>query len=488
MSALKRALPGAIGISFGSANRLLGRLEAPDTEVHALLVARGGWVGLEGYWAPYGPGQPHGSQSLTKTMTGVALGAAMQEGLIGLDERLVDVFPEYARHAAGRRWWDALRVRHIASMAAGMDAQPSVTSPDWLEDFFRMEIAHAPGTAFFYNSIACSTVGACVRKRSGQGLMDFLKPRVFDVVGIDAGHLLWHRHPDGLENGSGGLVSTARDNALMMELYRRGGVWDGRRILSREWVDFALRVQNPHTGRPAKYGGMLWVRDGFVMADGAMGQWAMLFPGKDLVISINQTLDGDAFERVLGALESFAAGLSDAPVEWTAEEIAAFENRLARLCIPAPRCREDRPALEALSGRALRVVSGEAQFFADDLAIFDRAYTAPVRRFGFEAADGNLRLHVCADGGEVVCPVSMKGSRPVCTLDPVSPNPARTASVTGAFEKDGALALEVRWLESCRVHNVTFRFDEEGADIVTERVPVGGFDVPPLYARAVWER
>ena len=485
MPEIQRALPGAIGISFENANRLLGRLETLNTEAHALLVMRQGIAGLEGYWAPYGPGQAHGSQSLTKTMTGIALGAAMQEGLIGLDEQLIDIFPEYAAHAAGRPWWDRLQVRHIASMGAGMETQPRVTDARWLEAFFEMDIVHEPGTAYMYNSIACSTVGACVRKRSGLGLMDFLKPRVFDVIGIDSAHLLWHRHPNGLENGSGGLVSTVRDNALMMELYRRRGIWEGRRILSEEWVDFALNVQNPHVGGDACYGGMLWIRDGIRMADGAMGQWAMLFPEKDVVIAINQTIAAPAVDaQVRAALKAFVDALSDGEVPWADDEVRQMNNRLSRLCVPAPRYGEDRAAL---SGKSLRVVSGDAQFFADDLAIFDLAYRAPIRAFGFEAADGNLRLWVRADGGDVVCPVNMKGSRSVCTLDAVGPNPARTASVTGRFEPDGALTLEVRWLESCRVHHITFRFDEGGADIVTARVPVGGFDVPEMRARAIWD-
>lgn len=483
-----RMHPGQAGVSYGDAARLLDALETPGAEPHGLLVMRHGEPVLEGYWAPYGPGVIHGDQSLTKTVTGIALGVAVTEGILSLEDRLIDLFPEFASHAAGRPWWDALKVRHIATMAAGMERQPAVTDADWIEGFFRMDIVHQPGTAFYYNSIACSMVGACIRKRTGLGLMEYLTPRVFEKIGVDAARLRWHRHADGLENGSGGLISTVRDNALFMELYRRGGVWDGQRILCQEWLDFALQVQNPHTGGMAAYGGMMWMYPGFMMADGAMGQWSMLFPAKDAVISVQQTLSTpDAVERVRQALADFALRMSDAPVPWTEAEYARWMRRLGGQALPAPAYGENRQALRALDGRSLRIASGTARFFADDLTIFNQSYAAPVQRFAFAERNGDLLLQVIARDRTVTCPVGLRGYRPVCDVEPVSGNPARTACVTGAFPQADTLCLEVRWLESCRIHRLTFRLDAEGADIITERVPVGGFDVPAETARALWE-
>lgn len=479
--------PGTVGVSFGDADRLLDELENSGTEPHALLVLRHGSPALEGYWAPYGPGVVHGDQSLTKTVTGVALGVAVTEGVLGLEERLLDIFPEYAGHARGRPFWNELRVRHIATMAAGMERQPAVTDPDWKENFFKMDILHQPGTAFYYNSIACSMVGACIQKRTGLGLMDYLTPRVFDKIGVDTARLRWHKHADGLENGSGGLISTVRDNALVMELYRRGGLWEGERILSREWVDFALQVQNPHTGGAA-YGGMMWMYPGCMMADGAMGQWSMLFPEKDAVISIQQTIAAPGVdEKVRRALSGFAASFSDTPLIWTAEETSRFQRRLRTLSLSAPACQENHAALRRIDGRRLVISEGVARFFADDLMIFNNEYSTPIEAFTFRERNGDLLLTVEARGRSVTCPVGLKGYRPVSDVPPVSGNPARTACVTGAFPDESTLLLEIRWLETCRIHRLSFRFDAEGAIVTTTRVPVGGFDVPDETARAHWQ-
>ncbi len=479
--------PGAVGVSFGDANRLLDALEGLGTEPHALLVRRHGETALEGYWAPYGPGMIHGCQSLTKTVTGVALGAALQEGLLRLDERLIDIFPEYAHHTVGKPWWDRLMVKHITTMSAGMERQPAVMKPGWLEGFFEMEIVNEPGTAFYYNSIACSMVGACIRKRTGQGLMDFMSERVFRTLGIAPPHLRWHKQAAGKENGSGGFISTVRDNALLMELYRLNGVWNGERILSEEWVRFALAVQNDHTDGEAKYGGMLWIRPACYVADGAMGQWGMYFPKEDAIVAINQTIGApDVDNQVRDAVVAFVRSMKDEPVAWTEEEERRLAARLASLSIPAPQWGENRPALAWLNGKTLEITEGEAHFFADDLNIFNIAYTAPVRRFAFEEVNGDLLLTAEADAGSARCTVALRGYRPVCDAAPINLNPARTVSATGRFVDDHTLRLEIRWLESCRVHVLTIAWDQAGASLTTHRVPVGGFDVPDVTARGKW--
>lgn len=484
---LMREVPGAVGISYRNADRLLDNLELLDTEVHGLVIARHGKVAIEGYWAPYGPGQVHGCQSLSKTVTGIALGAAIREGILSLDDRLIDIFPEYRPLTEGKKYWDELKVRHIATMSAGMDTQPCVMDHDWIREFFETPIVHKPGTAYFYHSIGISMVGACIREKTGLGLIDYLKPRVFDKIGIHAESLKWHCHEDGMENGSGGFVATAYDNALLMELYRRHGAWDGEQLLDPEWVDFALKAENPNVGGEALYGGMIWVRKRCFVADGAMGQWGMLFPKEDLVISITQTISKPGADNgIRDAVYRFADDLQPEPVKWTEEETKSFENRIRRLCIPRPSYSEAPHDRFPIDGKTLKITSGQAQFYANDLNIFQRRFEIKVNDIGFEERDGNLVLTVTTPYGTQNCPVSLKGSRPVYTVREITPNPAVTASVTGRWISRDSLELEVRWLESCRVHVVRFTFDQKGAKICTHRVPVGGFDVPDLQAEAVW--
>ncbi len=480
--------PGTVGISYHTIDRFLETLKQINTEPHAILATRHGQIFLEGYWAPYGKGVIHGCQSLTKTVTGIALGAAMQENILTLDDKLIDIFPEYRNMTQGSLWWNELQVRHIATMSAGMDTQPEVTASDWIERFFQTKIDHRPGTSYFYNSIGCSMVGACIRRRTGMGLLEFMSGRILKKIGIDPEHLIWHKHADGLENGSGGLVSTVYDNALFMELYRCRGIWRGERLLSKQWVDFALQEQNIHTGGEAVYGGLIWIRKKCFVADGAMGQWAMLFPKKDIIVSIQQTLmSSDADKQVREAIFNFVDEVQEVPIPWHKVENELFKRQLSTLCIPAPVYGENHKMLQNISGKTLYVISGKVHFFADDLSIFDKAYESPVISFGFKDENGDLLLTVTAKGGTVVCPVAFKGYRTICNLKSVSPNPVRMACVTGSFSGEGDMCFEIRWLESCRIHHLLFHFTEEGADIISSRIPVGGFDVPDETARAIWK-
>ena len=117
---LTRVAPEAVGIPSGDVHALLDALEASGSELHGMMVLRHGMVAAEGWWAPYAAGQVHGSQSLTKTMTGSAFGVAMLEGLFTLDTRLIDIFPEYAPLCAGKPYWDGLTMRYMTTMSAGM--------------------------------------------------------------------------------------------------------------------------------------------------------------------------------------------------------------------------------------------------------------------------------------------------------------------------------------------------------------------------------
>jgi CubicO group peptidase (beta-lactamase class C family) len=466
-----------VGIPSRDVHALLEALEASGSELHGMMILRHGLVAAEGWWAPFAKGQVHGSQSLTKTMTGSAFGVAMLEGLMTLDTKLTDIFPEYAPLCAGKPYWDELRMRHMTTMSAGMEKQPAVTDPDWIEKFFTMDIVHKPGTAFYYNSAACSMVGACIRRITGLGLREYLRDRLLNPIGIDACRLKWHCHPDGMENGSGGLVSTTEDNARLMELYRMRGSWNGRQLLAPEWIDFALKTQNGHLPPPLSYCGMMWKREECFMADGAMGQWAMLFPVKDMVVSLNQTVSaGVQGDKVLQAVFSFVRGLPDSPCAQDREAAAALAARLKKLAVTAPDYQENPGLLRRIDGKSYMISNGKARFFADDLAIFQKSFAVDVQGFRFEACDGNLLLTVKTKEGSVVCPCGLKGQRLVSTVD--THNPAKTLALCGAMPGDDTLCMEIRWLESCRVHRLTFLFGENGAQILSHMDAVGGFDVP----------
>src|SRR3954453_11712257 len=115
---LPRSAPAASGVSSRSVAALLDRLEAQAVECHSIMVVRHGRVVAEGWWAPYSAGRPHLLYSLTKSFTSVAVGLAVGDGLLSLDDRVVDVLPDHVPAGLceqGRR----LTVHHLLSMTTG---------------------------------------------------------------------------------------------------------------------------------------------------------------------------------------------------------------------------------------------------------------------------------------------------------------------------------------------------------------------------------
>jgi len=489
---LPLASPESLGISSRDILKFIRELEESKTEMHGFMLLRHGKVAAKGWWAPYAPGLIHGSQSLTKTVTGAAYGIAEQEGILNLEERLIDIFPEYSEETSGP-YWDQLKMRHILTMSAGMESMPAVTDPEWKRKFFQMKIVHEPGTAFLYNSIACSMVGACITRKTGLGLREYLTPRLFDKIGISNDSIRWYKHGDGSENGSGGIVTTTEDNARLMQLFLQGGAWEGEQIISKSWAKIAVKLQNdmfratfPDAPRDQGYGGMMWVRDGNFYADGAMGQLAVGFPEQDMVISLNQTVSNSETDlRMKAALFGFASSVHNDALPEDREGLKELEKTCACLALPAPAYSPDSPRIPVISGRRCKMQNGHAAFFAEDLVIFNEEYREEVSAFTFQFTQRLLKLTVESESGLHTVYAALDGRWYTNHMEGKIP---ATEALLSAYWKDAdTLKLEIRWMESCRSRSITFRFGSGGVHMVSELKPVGGFDVPPQEAFANWE-
>ena len=219
----ERVAPEAVGIRSAAIERFVDQLESGFTEMHGLMIMRHGKVCAEGWWSPYAPGLRHGLQSLTKTYAATAVGIAYTEGLLKLEDRIIDIFPDEAPQDPSENL-QKLTVRDVLCMGCGMDTMPRPTK-DWIRDFLATPVDHVPGTTYMYNSMGSTLLGAIVRKLTGEGLHEYLTPRLFDKIGIDADNLRWMCMPDGMEVGGGGLFSTTENNLRLMKLYADGGVW-----------------------------------------------------------------------------------------------------------------------------------------------------------------------------------------------------------------------------------------------------------------------
>lgn len=265
----------------------------PELELHGLVVLRGGSPVLEQYWAPYVAGDRPLVYSASKTFTASAIALAVGEGLLALDDRIVDLLPEtWGMLDEHDEAVSALTVHHVLSMSTGHDADvlerfDPAAPQDWGRVFLSTPPQAAVGSRHVYNNGASWLLGELIRERTGEDLLDYLRPRLLAPLGIDA---TWDRDALGRCLGWSGIHVRTRDLAAMGELYRCDGVWQGRRLLPEGWVARATKSHIP-TDEPNPdwlfgYGYQLWLgREGYRL-DGAFGQFSLVLPERGLVIAI----------------------------------------------------------------------------------------------------------------------------------------------------------------------------------------------------------
>lgn len=332
---LPRSTPSSQGVDPAGLEAFLDAMEAdPGVELHSLMLLRNGHVVTEGWWAPYRPDRVHLLYSLSKSFTSTAAGFAVAEGLLDLDRTVLSYFPELDADVTNERSRSML-VRHVAAMASGhhaetIDAAVAADPAEPIRGFLRIPPEHEPGTWFAYNQPCTYALAAIVQRQSGQRLTDYLRPRLFDPLGI--GPVGWQQQPVGRDLGFTGLHATTDAIAKLGQLYLQRGWWGDRQLLPSSWVNEATRTQvaNPREDNPdwrQGYGFQFWLARHGYRGDGAYGQFCVVLPEQRVVVAI--TGASTDMQAVLDGLWAhLLPGLSDD--HRRSPDRAAADLRLAR--------------------------------------------------------------------------------------------------------------------------------------------------------------
>lgn len=230
--------------------------------------------------------------SASKSFTSCAVGFAVQEGLISLEERLVDAFAEDLPAVVDENLARAT-VRDLLTMCLGQEnpclmggQRPLYEEEDWVKMSLAIPFAYEPGTHFVYNNVGPYLAGILVQRRAGCDLISYLTPRLFRHLGIR--RPVWECDPLGQTFGAGGLFLTMSELHRFGQFYLQDGAWNGRQILSADWVRESTRKQ-VETGIGTKdygYGYLFWGGpEGTFRADGKYCQLSILCREKDAVIT-----------------------------------------------------------------------------------------------------------------------------------------------------------------------------------------------------------
>jgi CubicO group peptidase (beta-lactamase class C family) len=303
------ARPEELGIEASGLQALVGRLRRGELgRVHGLLIVRHGRLAVEEYFAGSNRDDVHTQQSVTKSVTSLLVGIAIDQGLIrSEDERVLGFFPEYGDLQAQDARRDSLAIEDLLTMRAGLlwteEPYPGSdlerlngSAGDWVRFVLDRPMREAPGTRWQYNSGGVIVLAGVLRSATGGDPGEFARRHLFEPLGIRGER--WVRSPfDGLPHTGGGLFLRARDMARLGELVLRQGIAGGRQVVSTGWLErSSRRAAGPiEWPRPVYYGQLFWLfpfagaagapaGPDIVTASGAGGQWIFTAPSLDLVV------------------------------------------------------------------------------------------------------------------------------------------------------------------------------------------------------------
>ena len=302
--------------------------------MHGLVVVRHGQVIAEGWWSPYDASRPHVLYSLSKSFTSTAVGLAIAEGKLSLDDQVLKFFPGDAPASPSDNL-KAMRVRDLLMMSTGHQDEPPIT-PDQVspKSFLAQPVPHLPGTHFKYNTAATFMLSAIVQKVTGQTVHDYLRPRLFEPLGM--GNPVWDANFQGISLGGYGLRLRTEDIAKFGQLYLRHGNWDGKQLIPSAWVALATSRQtsngsNPDSDWNQGYGFQFWrCRHNAYRGDGAFGQYCLVLPDQDAVVAINSGVKD--MQAVLNVVwDKLLPAFQAQPLEPNPEAAKRLQGRLAHL-------------------------------------------------------------------------------------------------------------------------------------------------------------
>jgi CubicO group peptidase (beta-lactamase class C family) len=437
---LLRTTPEMLGIPSGAIQAFVDAAEASLPELHSFMLLRHGQVAAEGWWAPYAPARRHMLFSLSKSFTSTAVGLAQAEGLLTVDDPVLPYFGADAPRRISRNLAE-MRIHHLLSMSTGHaeDTTPYMVrrrDGNWARGFLSRPVRFKPGANFLYNTGATYMLSVIVQKVTGQTLLEYLGPRLFQPLGI--ADPTWESCPGGFNTGGFGLSITTEDIARFGQCFLQQGAWHDRQLAPAEWVAQATAVQISNGADLLSdwnkgYGYQFWrCRHNAYRGDGAFGQVCLVMPDQDAVLALTAGVSDMQAELNLAWNHLLPAmcpdSLPEDPAAWQ-----ALRRRLAGLAL--------QPPTGQAAGLLAEQVSGKTYIFS--------ANPLKLASIRFDFQPGGGRVTIC--DGHGIHPIQfgdrawMEGSTRL--FDQLGPA-AQPVAASAAWKSPELLELTFRTFET----------------------------------------
>lgn len=403
--AFERCTPEEQGIESSYIARFIEEISLDRSlNLHEITILRGGKIIFESSFGAYLLNVPHVCYSLSKSITATAIGMLIDEGMLTPEESITDIFKDeltpiqISTHKK-------IKVRHLLNMTSGVvfNEAGSITETDWVRGFFDSLVLTPPGKTFHYNSMNSYILSAILKKITGVGLMEYLTPRLWEPLGVK--NVFWELSPSGIEKGGWGLYIIPEDLAKIGQLYLQGGIWNGKQLISREWIEAATskKVTAPQGFGDFNYGYHIWVgrQQHCYLFNGMFGQNMICFPDTDMIIienaGNNEMFQQSDFFRLVKKYfgKNFRPGAAQPFHSRETEQLRiAKENlryyKMGRSKLPVEKCCRAIDGLKCVTEQAQASTAGLLPLI---IQVLQNNYTTGIHKFSF---------HYNTDGEEPV--------------------------------------------------------------------------------------
>lgn len=455
---LPRSRPEAQGIAPSAIVAFVEEADRKIDSLHSFMLVRHGHVVAGGWWRPYDAQTRHELYSLSKSFTSTAVGLAIAEGKLSLDDPVLKFFPDEAPEKPSNNL-KAMRVHDLLRMSTGHQTEPRLFSArgprleseqeSWVKKFLAHDVPFKPGTHFLYNTAATYMQSAIVQKVTGQTVLDYLRPRLFEPLGIE--NPTWGTSPQGITLGGYGLSIRTEDIARFGQLYLQKGQWNGRQLVPAAWVAAATARQtsngsNPNSDWDQGYGYQFWrSRHGAYRGDGAFGQFCIVLPKKDAVLAITSgTRDMQAVLNLVW--DKLLPAMRDEPLPNDEENNRLLLAKVKDLMLHTPKAVASARPPEGVSGKKYTFPANEQKL--ESMSLEFSSEGSPVTLI-CQFNDGASQRIPCGQG-------EWKKSR--AAIGRLADQPA---AASGAWTGDGEYTAKICLYETPFVFTFRLHFDDK---------------------------
>lgn len=470
---IEKIAPTSVGIEPKQFMLMYDSLMTSDlTEIHHVVVMVDGKIASELHPKPFRAEDRHTLYSVSKTFTAVAVGLAIDDGLLSVDDTIDKFFPEYMNDNIDPRLRE-IKVKDMLTMRSGFKTQSGMRNKqlDWVNYYLTRPLVANPGTRYSYDSIETYLLSAIVQKVTGKTVLELLNERIFHPMGIT--DVEWELCPKGINTGGWGIYLSSHSQALFGQLLLQGGAWNGKQLVSKKWIDEMMTV---HVVRDANdYGYQIWLCEypGAWRADGAFGQYIIIVPQKNMVVVLNQCSRSKGFPERSNIWHTVVKNALNCAIDAKPAELQALKEY------------EEKASLPVLDGDSISNLT--KTYNGKTFALDQNKLGWKSVKFNFKENNTSIEV-VDADNKKSTIDLGYKewktsqlGGYPHYSI--LAQN--RFSGITGPFYtgscyawSDNALNAKIHYINWITSLSLSFRFDGDNLEIgVSENFPSKPFTI-----------